>query len=689
MAAGYVPSAALNSLYSNTTPGTVADPSAIDGAVQAIAQTINENYDAAQVINSGLSGHKDAVVLDHPDQSVTTVKLKDANVTAAKLADGSVTTAKIAAGSVTTDKLADISVTAAKLADGAISTVKINDAAVTTAKIALGAITSDRIQSGAVGGAQLDPTLFQNLSDIEVQARFEQVDAQLAEITQLKPAQESAALGAELVGGSGWTTTGWTGDFATGFIHTSGQTTSLTYPLSTVAGRLYQVSFTVDDTDTANSGFKFTVTVGNSAPFQLYKGTGATINYSLGIKAVSAGDLSFNPETDFTGTIKNISVKEITGTIESNDKILDSDENVVFEIRPTEESLDNIFIGKDAGKRVTSGYENTIIGSYAMPNNTSGFWNSAVGKDALSSNTVGSRNVAIGFNSLRENISGHRNIAVGTFALNRITTGAYNIGIGADSAWHTTTGQWNIAIGTVSLDANTTGSGNIAIGYNALRDNLDTSYNVGIGHWALRQNTAHNNTAVGSRAASQTVAAGGITAIGYEALEVSTGANNTAVGQSAATALASGSGNTAIGRTSLFSLTTGSSNTTVGYDSVRNLVDGSRNVAVGQDTGSTLTNGENNILIGAGTDVPTATTSNHLNIGKLIYGDLSTLRIGISVSAPLAKLHIGAGTTTVAPIRINSSSGVLLTTPMNGCFEYDGTNLYFTVGTTRKTVTLT
>jgi hypothetical protein len=30
----------------------------------------------------------------------------------------------------------------------------------------------------------------------------------------------------------------------------------------------------------------------------------------------------------------------------------------------------------------------------------------------------------------------------------------------------------------------------------------------------------------------------------------------------------------------------------------------------------------------------------------------------------------------------------VLTTPVNGTFEYDGTNLYFTVGATRKTVTL-
>lgn len=142
MAAGYVPNSPLSTLYSNTTAGTPASPDAVDGAIQAIVAVVNENYDAAQAVNNGLSGHKSAAVLDHPDQSVTTVKLKDLNVTTSKLADGAVTTAKQA------------------------------DLSVTRAKIAL----------GAVGGAQLDPTLFQDLSDIEVQARFEQVDAQLVQL---------------------------------------------------------------------------------------------------------------------------------------------------------------------------------------------------------------------------------------------------------------------------------------------------------------------------------------------------------------------------------------------------------------------------------------------------------------------------------------------------------------------------
>lgn len=49
-------------------------------------------------------------------------------------------------------------------------------------------------------------------------------------------------------------------------------------------------------------------------------------------------------------------------------------------------------------------------------------------------------------------------------------------------------------------------------------------------------------------------------------------------------------------------------------------------------------------------------------------------------------LTLATGTTTLAPLKL--TAGTNLTTPINGSFEFDGTNLYFTVGGIRKTVTL-
>lgn len=54
MAAGYVPTSPLNTLYSNTTAGTAASPDAVDGAVQAIVTAVNDNYDyTATLISAG------------------------------------------------------------------------------------------------------------------------------------------------------------------------------------------------------------------------------------------------------------------------------------------------------------------------------------------------------------------------------------------------------------------------------------------------------------------------------------------------------------------------------------------------------------------------------------------------------------------------------------------------------------
>ena len=56
--------------------------------------------------------------------------------------------------------------------------------------------------------------------------------------------------------------------------------------------------------------------------------------------------------------------------------------------------------------------------------------------------------------------------------------------------------------------------------------------------------------------------------------------------------------------------------------------------------------------------------------------------------APTAHLHIAAGTATAGSAPLKLTAGTNLTTPENGAFEFDGTNLYFTVGGVRKTVTL-
>jgi hypothetical protein len=66
----------------------------------------------------------------------------------------------------------------------------------------------------------------------------------------------------------------------------------------------------------------------------------------------------------------------------------------------------------------------------------------------------------------------------------------------------------------------------------------------------------------------------------------------------------------------------------------------------------------------------------------------STRNMGIQLSGATAKIHIAAGSAAAGTAPIKLTSGTNLTTPEDGTFEFDGTNLYFTVGGVRKTVTL-
>ncbi len=59
--------------------------------------------------------------------------------------------------------------------------------------------------------------------------------------------------------------------------------------------------------------------------------------------------------------------------------------------------------------------------------------------------------------------------------------------------------------------------------------------------------------------------------------------------------------------------------------------------------------------------------------------------VGIGVTLPTAKLHIGGGTNTSPPLKL--TSGTLTSSPASGAIEYDGFNFYLTDGTnTRRTI---
>lgn len=58
-------------------------------------------------------------------------------------------------------------------------------------------------------------------------------------------------------------------------------------------------------------------------------------------------------------------------------------------------------------------------------------------------------------------------------------------------------------------------------------------------------------------------------------------------------------------------------------------------------------------------------------------------QLGLGVTSPTAVLHLKAGTTSANTGPLKFSSGSNMTTPEAGVMEYDGTDLFFTPGSTR------
>lgn len=155
--------------------------------------------------------------------------------------------------------------------------------------------------------------------------------------------------------------------------------------------------------------------------------------------------------------------------------------------------------------------------------------------------------------------------------------------------------------------------------------------NKGIGQYAMSNNyTGANNTVVGGHAMEGT----------------RTGSGNVAIGSSAMLGVAfpgnflSGNNNVAVGALAGYKLQGASANNTILGGSVASL---------------TFSTGSGNILIGTDSrvDAPTATTSDFLNIGNLIYGTSigsATVpgNVGVGTSAPGSLFTVGANAFQVA-----------------------------------------
>jgi hypothetical protein len=303
--------------------------------------------------------------------------------------------------------------------------------------------------------------------------------------TNATASQDGGVLGSELLTSSGWTTTGWTGDFTTGFTNGAGNTTALSNSFAAVIGTAYQIAYTI----TGRTAGSVTIALGGQST------SGVTATGAFGPTATTTGNLVITPTSDFNGTIV-LSVRTISnGT--AGIVLRNSSGTVTNEIRISSLTT-NTFIGSNAGRRNTTGINNAAFALEALRNNTTGSNNSAFGVNALLNNTTGVSNSAFGLFALLNNTTGNFNSAVGVNALQSNTTGASNSAFGRSTLQSNTTGGDNSAFGVNALLNNTTGGDNAAFGRNALQNNTTGASNSAFGRNALLNNTTgSNNVALG------------------------------------------------------------------------------------------------------------------------------------------------------------------------------------------------
>jgi len=337
--------------------------------------------------------------------------------------------------------------------------------------------------------------------------------------------------------------------------------------------------------------------------------------------------------------------------------------------------LYNVALGNQALYSNTTGNGNIASGYQALFYNTTGNTNTAYGNAALLTNTTGNDNTGIGTAALVYNYSGSNNTAIGhdamfsTAATATRLTGSYNVAVG-DSALYSiqTTASANTAVGGQAMYSNTTGYFNTAMGYEPLRANTTGYMNIGIGYRALYNANSHNNLALGNTALYSNTSGYDNVGLGHGSMyHMATGRKNVSVGNYAFyyntagwfnTAVGNeamlgqsgftGHGNTALGNFSLYYLdSTAGYNTGLGYYAGMSITTGSSNVVIGPGVASAvLTTGASNILIGTSASVTTtaADTSNWLNIGNTVYGDLTNRRLLLTASATAAVTAPVAGT---------------------------------------------
>jgi hypothetical protein len=449
-------------------------------------------------------------------------------------------------------------------------------------------------------------------------------------------ASDTAPLGSDLA--TTGTGTNWAGtDFATGYTHTIGSTAALTTTLAAVITTSYQITYTVTGRTTGS----FVINYGGTSTAAL------TATGAFGPRATSNAALEIVPTTDFNGTIV-LSVRTI-GTSSATISFLSSNGGLTNEIRVSPINT-SFFMGREAGRRNTTGISNTFVGATAGQNNTTGANGTFIGRGAGLNNSTGTGNTFVGVEAGANNITGASNSFFGLLAGTANTTGGSNSFFGSLSGTANTTGGSNSFFGTSAGAANTTAINNSFFGASAGGNNTTGGQNSFFGTNAGGLNTTGTlNSFFGHGSGLANLTGGSNSFFGHNAgTNISTGSNNTILGQNAARY--TGTGTTA--------MTSVNNSIYLGFQTRGLNATGSTNeVVIGYDV----------VGLGSNTTVLGNTSTTH---GRW-YG---SLLLGTTTNAASSILTMESTTQGFLPPRMTTTQRNAIATPATGLMIYNTTD---------------
>jgi len=263
----------------------------------------------------------------------------------------------------------------------------------------------------------------------------------------------------EILTGNDWILTqGWSGDFITGFTHTSGaDITPLTKTVPITVGTSYLVKFIITNRTTGS----IDVSLGGVA-----LGTQTSGTLTLAPKAETTGDLIITPTATFNGTVYvSIKILSLYGAIISGG----GPGSTTFDNLQLRVASGDIFLGSGAVGSLAvggafGGGGNTGIGGDTLASITTATNTSAFGKEAYTNFVYGRGNSGLGYQTFRDFLYGDYNGGFGYQSGLNLVRGSNNLFAGYRAGLGILTGDYNTILGGIYSGLGTALSNQVIIG---------------------------------------------------------------------------------------------------------------------------------------------------------------------------------------------------------------------------------